>query len=372
ISDDGGLCWVTLETFTNLGFMETPGYSVDWDSEDYGHPVLDLSTYAGRDVRLRFRFESDGCYSSEDMWDNPPLHTCLDGAWQLDNLEWKVNGTTVWFDDAEAPGDNGWVHDDFPGAGQTGLTWYRAVDPPLPLPGPPWAGSGMLVAIDPITQALPEGEDATFFSPPISVRGASDITVEWFICSSFPSEGPEGGFSAYHRFAVDTTCVDWSGSIFTHFGVSGPDTGWARICYTHSALEDYLRLEGRQWADGPPIPGLTGVYIDRVRVGTVIETSVPSDGGDTVPGVVYASPNPFGGRTVLSFTLTQSGHVCIRVYDLSGRVVRTLVNEALGPGAHEVPWDGSAENRLPVASGIYFALLDGPGVRDARKLVLMR
>jgi hypothetical protein len=232
----------------------------------------------------------------------------------------------------------------------------------------------MLVAIDPITQALPEGEDATFLSPPISVGGASDITVEWFICSSFPSEGPEGGFSAHHRFTADTTCTQWSWWSPTDFEVSRPDTGWTRVYYTYtdSVYSDYLRLKGRQWADGPAIPGLTGVYVDRVRVGTVIETSVPSDGGDTVPGVVHASPNPFGGRTVLSFSLIQAGPVSIRVYDLSGRVVRTLVNEALDPGAHEVPWDGSAENRLPVASGIYFALLDGPGVRDARKLVLMR
>ena len=47
VSDDGGHLWETLATFMNTGFMETPGYSQDWDSESYGHPVLDLSAYAG-------------------------------------------------------------------------------------------------------------------------------------------------------------------------------------------------------------------------------------------------------------------------------------------------------------------------------------
>jgi hypothetical protein len=371
VSDDGGLTWVTLETFTNTGFMETPGYPVDWDHAEYGHPVLDLSNYAGSDVRLRFRFESDGAYSSEDMWDNS-YHTCLDGAWQLDNLEWKVNGTTVWIDDVEAPGDNGWIHSDFPGAGQTGLTWYRAVDPPLPSPGPSWAGAGMLVAIDPITRSLVEGEEATFCSPPIPVKGASDVVVEWFICSSFPGAGPEAEFFAYHGFVADTACASWCGPAPSDFESGTPDTRWARIYGNHTVYGDYLLLGGLERSLGPAIPGLTGVYVDRVRVGAVIETSVPDGGEEALPGFLSAHPNPFSSQADLTFTLAESGRVDVLVYDVAGRVVRTLVGGSLNAGRHDVRWDGTTDTGAPVASGVYFAVLDGPGVRHASKLVLMR
>jgi hypothetical protein len=106
-------------------------------------------------------------------------------------------------------------------------------------------------------------------------------------------------------------------------------------------------------------------------VGTVIETSVPPD-DETAIGVVHAAPNPFEGRTTLSFTLAAAGPVRVRVHDLSGRLVCTLLDEPLGPGDHTAVWDGADGEGRPSASGIYFALVEAPGVRCARKLVLLR
>ncbi|MCK4512057.1 hypothetical protein KAW64_09975, partial [bacterium] len=125
--------WYTLMAVDNPGFAGTPGMSQDWDSTNPvmgGHLELDLTAYSGHTFDLRFRFESDGAYSSQDQFDNPPHHSVLDGAWQLDNIKlvaWMPDSVLVFLDDCESPGDNGWVHDGIPAHGQTGVTFWRGL-----------------------------------------------------------------------------------------------------------------------------------------------------------------------------------------------------------------------------------------------------
>jgi cytosine/adenosine deaminase-related metal-dependent hydrolase len=64
-------------------------------------------------------------------------------------------------------------------------------------------------------------------------------------------------------------------------------------------------------------------------------------------------PNPSHDLTTLSFTLTQRGPACLKVYDLNGRILRTLVNRSLDSGEYTVLWDGRDDNGLRLASGIY-------------------
>jgi len=87
-------------------------------------------------------------------------------------------------------------------------------------------------------------------------------------------------------------------------------------------------------------------------------------------------PNPFNPSTRISFTIPggSSAHQYVRlaVYDVTGRLVKTLVNEVLPGGRYEVSWDGRNEHGEQVASGIYFANLTSKGVRITRKMVLLR
>jgi flagellar hook assembly protein FlgD len=53
-----------------------------------------------------------------------------------------------------------------------------------------------------------------------------------------------------------------------------------------------------------------------------------------------AHPNPSGGNTTLYFSLAEKMRVHLAVFDLRGRLVRELVDEDRGPGAHAVAWDG--------------------------------
>ncbi|MBD3367895.1 MAG: hypothetical protein GF405_06960, partial [Candidatus Eisenbacteria bacterium] len=85
VSTDGGATWTNLYWVSNPGFSGKPGSSKDWDDPTYGHESLDLTSYAGSTIDLRFRFEADVAYSSQDQFNNPPQESVKDGAWQLDN-----------------------------------------------------------------------------------------------------------------------------------------------------------------------------------------------------------------------------------------------------------------------------------------------
>lgn len=78
-------------------------------------------------------------------------------------------------------------------------------------------------------------------------------------------------------------------------------------------------------------------------------------------------PNPFNPATRIGFQLAGFGLVSLKVYDLLGREVATLVNEELQPGSHEVTWDAHG-----MASGVYFCRLAAGSFVQSRKLVLMR
>ncbi len=84
-------------------------------------------------------------------------------------------------------------------------------------------------------------------------------------------------------------------------------------------------------------------------------------------------PNPFNPSTTLSFTLPLDKAVTVRVYDLTGRVVRSLVsNQLYTKGMHEVVWNGLDDAGSPVASGTYLYALEYGNFRQTRKMVLLK
>lgn len=90
-------------------------------------------------------------------------------------------------------------------------------------------------------------------------------------------------------------------------------------------------------------------------------------------------PNPFNPETQVRFRISQPGLVRLTVYDLLGREVRTLLNEPLAPGEHQVVWDGKDALSRPAASGVYIYRLvlersggGGAGRALTRKMLLLR
>ncbi|UCH84508.1 MAG: T9SS type A sorting domain-containing protein [Candidatus Latescibacterota bacterium] len=84
-------------------------------------------------------------------------------------------------------------------------------------------------------------------------------------------------------------------------------------------------------------------------------------------------PNPFNPSTTIRYTVGEpGGYVSLRVYDVTGRVIRVLFDGAAGPGEKTVTWDGDNEQGKRVASGVYFYRLTAPGFARTMKLVVLK
>lgn len=83
-------------------------------------------------------------------------------------------------------------------------------------------------------------------------------------------------------------------------------------------------------------------------------------------------PNPFNAGTLITFALPQAERVSLAIYDVTGRLVKTLVAGDYDAGKHEIFWDGRAEDGAIVASGLYLYRLSAGSFVAQRKLTLMK
>jgi hypothetical protein len=101
--------------------------------------------------------------------------------------------------------------------------------------------------------------------------------------------------------------------------------------------------------------------------------SAAHDGGLPTAYVLDgAYPNPFNPATTIKFATPRSGMVDLKIYDLAGRHVRTLVNGQKTAGYHSVMWDGTDHKGRGVASGAYYYRLQAEGFEETQKMLLIK
>jgi len=83
-------------------------------------------------------------------------------------------------------------------------------------------------------------------------------------------------------------------------------------------------------------------------------------------------PNPFNPATRIAFDLSAAGRVELRIYDATGRLVRTLVDGFRDAAHHQVRWDGTDSSGFPVGSGVYFYRLHTGGLIATKRMTLIR
>jgi predicted phosphodiesterase len=98
----------------------------------------------------------------------------------------------------------------------------------------------------------------------------------------------------------------------------------------------------------------------------------PTSVGEQMDGVTEFRldqnyPNPFNPSTMIKYELPTSGHVKLKIYDVLGREVATLVNAVKQPGTYTVQWNANG-----VASGLYFYRLQTGRFSTVQKMLLVR
>jgi hypothetical protein len=109
-----------------------------------------------------------------------------------------------------------------------------------------------------------------------------------------------------------------------------------------------------------------------LKVQTANPASVDPAAGSPAVALEQNWPNPFRTSTRLGFSLPRAGQARLSVFDVTGRVVRVLVDQEMAAGRHEVAWDGTGDDGRSVSNGVYFYGLDAAAGLSRRKMLLLR
>lgn len=203
--------------------------------------------------------------------------------------------------------------------------------------------------------------------------------------------------------ASDAEPIDWFGEAVAIegnravVGVGNEDTGGsntgAAYIFEKNAAGNWSEVAKIQASDHQPgeyfgkSVGISGTFIfigapkegdgwTLERGAVYVFTGAPLNIADgSVPAsfeLAQNYPNPFNPATRIVFTLPQTAFTTLKVLDVNGRLIKTLVTGMRAAGIHQVVWDGTNQNGAVVASGMYFYLLEADGLRQTRKMLLFR
>jgi hypothetical protein len=115
------------------------------------------------------------------------------------------------------------------------------------------------------------------------------------------------------------------------------------------------------------------------RGGDLYAIEIPGDGASApeesqetiVFGSVSACPNPFRSQTRVAYSLAEPGPVKLSVYDLQGRLVRSLLEASPASGERSLVWNGRDDLGRPVPSGVYFLQMASGRVAGTTKVLFL-
>jgi FG-GAP repeat/FlgD Ig-like domain len=115
-------------------------------------------------------------------------------------------------------------------------------------------------------------------------------------------------------------------------------------------------------------PGKAHIHLNEILVGVFDNPRSPIGRVRITPNV----PNPFRNSTAINYDLPNEGRARLTIYDVLGRMVRTLVDGQKPAGTNVAVWDGRDDSSRFSPSGIYFCRLEADGLIVARRVVLLR
>ena len=118
--------------------------------------------------------------------------------------------------------------------------------------------------------------------------------------------------------------------------------------------------------------GSTDFFLDDIMVALVHPVAVADEAPPIATRLLAPAPNPTGGASRVSFDLASDARVRVAVFDVSGRLVREVLDSDRPRGRHGVIWDGRDARGAPVGAGVYFIRMEGAGPSLVRKLVMIR
>jgi Subtilase family/FlgD Ig-like domain len=146
----------------------------------------------------------------------------------------------------------------------------------------------------------------------------------------------------------------------------------------HFTLDDGTDYLVRNiYALGSPVamPSVAGKKTFTPEQKEITANTGPSAAAPTevrITALTSIQPNPFNPQTTVHFSLAKSVRVRISIYDVTGALVRQLVDETMPSGQHEARWDGKSDRGTGVTSGVYFVRMMAGSYREVRKIIMLK
>jgi len=209
----------------------------------------------------------------------------------------------------------------------------------------------------------------TLYSPVFDLTENSGVSVSywrWYINDSGSSPGTDNW-----RVQVTDNGSNWETLEYT----SESDHSWVYRSFQLDGVIDMtsnvrFRFIASDEGDG----SIVEAGVDDFQL---IGFEVPevTDAAGQVPErtvLMQNVPNPFNPKTEIRFGLSSAQDVQLRIFDVQGRLVKTLADGRMGEGFHAVQWSGRDESGRQMSSGVYFYVLQSADLMLREKMVLLK
>ena len=122
----------------------------------------------------------------------------------------------------------------------------------------------------------------------------------------------------------------------------------------------------------PPYPECIEEFVGNQDTSNCSSVSIIEDVIPLTYALYNAYPNPFNPVTSLRYDLPNDGSVNITIYDMMGRVVKTLVNSSQTVGFKSIQWNATNDRNEPVTAGLYLYAIQAGEFRQIKKMVFLK
>lgn len=386
-------CWVLIHDGAAGTFWDTlASYSGDFGASCVNATINIPNSWTTRTqpLQLMFLFGSDFTFSANDS-------TGAFTGWSIDDVRIATGSNVVkFFDDMEVPNSNWIASSPNPGA-----FWHIENTPATSVPATCFfLNTNVWVAFQGFGfGAVPDFTDAMLTTPTmdlqgIFVGGASALRLQFdnWINLTF-----ENGmyWSLWIQGSNDmVTWTPWHNALNSEISggtaqcIEGSFLDFAPYYTNYTGIQPgtrYIRL-GFRVRDGKP-SGMDGqilrmgnrsegIYFDNIKVeyaytisGVEAISALPTRATAAVEKIF---PNPFNPSTTIEFSIPKSGPVALRIHDVQGRAVATLVHDTLPAGVYRVRWNGKSGNGRTLSSGVYYTVVESAKSRGSARLLMLK
>ena len=171
-----------------------------------------------------------------------------------------------------------------------------------------------------------------------------------------------------------TVTLDYPGNVYTQDYLNIADSSTSISAYEYAVFMTNLNLT--LWTLNYIVESSDEEFTVISQAGEfVLSNTLLSIDSGIIPEVFALHqnyPNPFNPVTSLRYDLPEDGFVNITIYDMMGRIVRSLVNSKQASGYHSIKWNATNNKNEPVSAGLYLYTIQAGEFRKTRKMVLLK